>query len=85
MLMRWIAVLALFLLACTGCYRAEAEEWKVKYLKEVKSHHKTEQVKNVDIAKLRLELDDQDVLIQNLQKRIRELQEELKKAQKGSD
>ena len=46
------------LVALTGCHwKAEAEDWKRKWLDESRFHYQTQVIKSAEIAQLRSELD----------------------------
>ena len=64
-------------IACTllaGCDPSGSVDWKDKFVKEVNYHYATQQVKNAEIAAHQLEIANQRIFIQILEKKIKNLE-----------
>ncbi len=56
--MNWRASFAAMLVLLTGCHwKAEAEDFKKKWIEEIRYHYQTQMIKNAEVEKLNKDIE----------------------------
>jgi polyhydroxyalkanoate synthesis regulator phasin len=81
--MRRSLLAGLLVSALAGCWKAQAEDWKDKFIREVNYHYQTQQQKNAEIAARDLEIENQKSFIAALNEKIAVLEERVRQLERS--